>query len=252
MKMAKRTLVVFFAFAFLASVCANVFLFKAMLSYYRQVSIVKLDPANAGVYSGKDVQVNAGEPSVVFLGDSRITRWRPFPSLAGCQTFNRGVGGETTAQMLLRLEKDVLALGPGMAVIQVGINDIKAIGLLPEKRAYIIDSCKRNIKEMVERLTARDISVVILTVIPPGKPELLRRPVWSDDIYTGVQKVNEAIRAMAGDKVIVLDCDTFMTVDGKIKPEYASDTLHFSRRGYEELDKHLEPLLNRLIENMND
>jgi len=37
---------------------------------------------------------------------------------------NRGIGGQTTSQMLVRFRPDVLALGPRAVVILAGTNDI--------------------------------------------------------------------------------------------------------------------------------
>jgi len=230
-------------------------LYNIAYKYYCQVQEVRLNPYSSQKYAAENIQLNkttSDSARVVLLGDSRISHWQPLPSLAGCLIVNRGVSGETTGQTLLRLEKDVVSLKPSLAVIQVGINDIKAIGVFPKQRQRIIDSCGHNIKTMLERLTAKGISVIVMTVVPPGRPQLLRRLVWSDAIYSAVCDVNDAIRAMGNDKVVVFDCDTFMSDDKKIKPQYACDTLHFSRRGYEELNKYLEPVLTVLIESLNN
>lgn len=231
----------------------NIVVGQYAVRFYRQLHQIRLDPANKGVFCDRDTSLHETEKAlVVFVGDSRIARWRPLPSLSGCQIVNRGIGDETTAQMLLRFEKDVVRLKPSLVVIQVGINDLKSIGMFPKQSQCIIDSCEQNIKTMVELLAANDISVVIMTVVPPGKPELLRRPVWSDEIYSAVMKVNDAIREMGNDKVVIFDCDVFMIDGKKIKTQNARDTLHFSRRGYEELNKHLEPVLAKLIESLNN
>ena len=49
---------------------------------------------------------------IVYLGDSRVDLWAAPPAPEGCQVVNRGVGSETTEQVLLRLDRDVLALSP--------------------------------------------------------------------------------------------------------------------------------------------
>jgi len=248
-----RYLVVICCFVLVASLATNIVLGLYAIRFYRQLHRILLDPANVRAFSDQDVSLyETGTPLVVFVGDSRIALWQPLPLLSGCQIVNRGVNGETTAQTLLRLEKGIISLKPSGVIVQVGINDLKAIGIFPKQSRYIIDSCKHNIKKIVECLTANDISVIVMTVVPPGKPELLRKPVWSDEIYSALHDVNDAIRAMGSDKVVVLDCDTFMSDDDNIKPQYACDTLHLSRRGYEELNKYLEPALIDLIENMNN
>ncbi len=92
------------------------------------------------------------------------------------------MAGNTSAQTLLRLEYDVIRLKPSIVVIQVGINDLKTIGVFPENRDKIISSCQKNLKSIVSQMLEHDIHIVILTIFPPGTTELLRRPVWSDKI----------------------------------------------------------------------
>ena len=68
-----------------------------------------------------------GEDRVVFFGDSITDNWsKPeyggfFP---GRPFVNRGIGGQTTAQMLLRFRADVLELSPRAVVILAGTNDV--------------------------------------------------------------------------------------------------------------------------------
>jgi lysophospholipase L1-like esterase len=231
----------------------NIILGLYAIRFYRQLHRILLDPVNAGAFGDQDMILNTdGKPLVVLLGDSRISHWQPLPSLAGCRIVNRGVSNETTPQTLLRFEKDIISLKPSLAVIQVGINDLKTIGVFPKQSQHIIDSCERNIKTMVERLTANDICVIVMTLVPPAKPELLRRPVWSNEIYSAVHNVNDAIRAIESDKVVVLDCNAFMTDGKRIKSQYSCDTLHLSRSGYEKLNEHLEPVMIELIESLNN
>ena len=68
----------------------------------------------------------ARQHSVVFLGDSITQGWGPrlaeaFPEM---KTTNRGISGDTTRGMLLRLADDVLALDPAGVVMLMGTNDL--------------------------------------------------------------------------------------------------------------------------------
>src|SRR5690348_10556638 len=80
------------------------------------------------VSENKAVREHASGSLLVLVGDSRIQQWGAarFP---GYETLNRGVGGETTAQMLHHFQADVLDLQPGVVVIEAGINDLVAAGL---------------------------------------------------------------------------------------------------------------------------
>ncbi len=68
----------------------------------------------------------AGEQRVVFMGNSITEGWaRYFPTMfAGKPYVGRGIGGQTTPQMLVRFRQDVIALKPAVVVILAGTNDI--------------------------------------------------------------------------------------------------------------------------------
>ena len=65
-----------------------------------------------------------GERRVVFFGDSITDMWRIENSFPGKGYLNRGIGGQTTAQMLVRFREDVIGLAPLVVVILAGTNDI--------------------------------------------------------------------------------------------------------------------------------
>ena len=104
-----------------------------------------------------------GERRVVFLGDSITDMWG-----RGHGTFfpdepwvNRGISGQTTPQMVLRFQQDVLALHPDAVVILAGINDI-AGNTGPESLGMIED----NFRSMVALAKAGHVRVVLSSTIP--------------------------------------------------------------------------------------
>ena len=68
----------------------------------------------------------AGESRVVFMGDSITDAWprRVETFFTDKSYVGRGISGQTTPQMLLRLRQDVIALKPKVIVILAGTNDI--------------------------------------------------------------------------------------------------------------------------------
>ena len=87
-----------------------------------------LDWADLGRFRAEDEQLPpAGPDRVVFFGDSITIAWKErdnnvfFP---GKPYLNRGISGQTTPQMLVRFQQDVVALKPAAVVILAGINDI--------------------------------------------------------------------------------------------------------------------------------
>jgi hypothetical protein len=61
---------------------------------------------------------------VVFLGDSITDFWKLEKSFPGKPYVNRGIGGQTTPQMLVRMFPDVIDLQPAAVIILAGTNDI--------------------------------------------------------------------------------------------------------------------------------
>ena len=65
-----------------------------------------------------------GENRVVFFGDSITDMWPISEYFPGKPYINRGIGGQTTPQMLVRFREDVINLQPKVVVILAGTNDI--------------------------------------------------------------------------------------------------------------------------------
>src|SRR5437762_104781 len=69
-------------------------------------------------------QQPAGSGRVVFMGDSITDFWNLSESFPGKPYVNRGIGGQVTAQMLVRMYPDVINLKPAAMVLLAGTNDI--------------------------------------------------------------------------------------------------------------------------------
>src|SRR5258708_11545561 len=65
-----------------------------------------------------------GENRVVFFGDSITDIWHLDEYFPGKPYINRGIGGQTTPQMLIRFRQDVIDLHTKVVVILAGTNDI--------------------------------------------------------------------------------------------------------------------------------
>jgi acyl-CoA thioesterase-1 len=106
----------------------------------------------------------AGADRTVFFGDSITELWGiAAPDLFRDDVIDRGVSGQTTAQMLGRFRADVIDLHPKIVHILAGTNDI-AGNTGPTQLAWI----EANIETMVELARAHHI-VVVLGAIPPSR-----------------------------------------------------------------------------------
>ncbi|MDR6671826.1 SGNH/GDSL hydrolase family protein [Xanthomonas sp. 1678] len=116
----------------------------------------------------------AGERRVVFYGDSITDMWgrsegtRFFP---GKPYVNRGISGQTTAQMLVRFRQDVIDLKPAAVVILAGTNDLAGNTGLSTQRMI-----EDNLRSMAELAQANHIKLVLASVLPvsdyPWRPGL--------------------------------------------------------------------------------
>src|SRR5436190_8861872 len=71
--------------------------------------------------------VTQDQHAVVFLGDSITQGWGDEfgGNFSGVKLANRGISGDTTRGVLLRLEQDVMAVRPRAVIILIGTNDLE-------------------------------------------------------------------------------------------------------------------------------
>ena len=101
----------------------------AGLDQYRasRIAVFTDDYGQLKRYRDADVTLGApksAESRVVFFGDSITDIWKLEDSFPGKPYVNRGIGGQTTPQMLVRFRQDVIDLQPKVVVILAGTNDI--------------------------------------------------------------------------------------------------------------------------------
>jgi lysophospholipase L1-like esterase len=187
----------------------------------------------------------ADRNSVVFLGDS-ITQGAGddfFGLFPGLRMANRGISGDTTRGMLLRLEEDVLAIEPKAIVLLMGTNDLEE-GAAPEVIAG-------NLSLMLEQISkARPNTPVVLCLVFPSSATK-RRPADS------IRSINQLYQRAARGKQHVTVIDTwtlFAGPDGDARSEDMPDLLHPNEAGYRRWAGALRPVLAtlRLIETEPD
>jgi lysophospholipase L1-like esterase len=169
----------------------------------------------------------ANENRVVFIGNSITEGWAQyFPTMfAGKPYINRGIGGQTTPQMLIRFRQDVIALQPKVVVILAGINDI-AGNTGPSTLEMIED----NLASMTELAQSNGIRVVLSSVLPaidfPWRRGLEPAPK--------VIALNKWIKDYAAKRgAVYLDYHSAMSdANGGMRDGLASDGVHPTEAGY--------------------
>ena len=101
------------------------------------------------------------EKRVIFIGDSITDLWDLARYFPGKPYINRGIGGQVTAQMVVRFQQDVVALKPAAVVILAGINDLH--GALQRESDEGIEA---NIQAMADMARAHHIKVVLASIMP--------------------------------------------------------------------------------------
>ena len=137
---------------------------------------INQDWPNLTRYKNQNFDIPApqeNEKRVVFMGDSITEEWsKLYPSYFENRSYiNRGIGGQTTPQMLIRFKQDFVDLMPTVVVILAGTNDI-AGNTGPSNVKMITD----NIFSMATIATANDIQVVLSSILPVFRYE------WSPEI----------------------------------------------------------------------
>jgi lysophospholipase L1-like esterase len=192
--------------------------------------LIHNDWANLGRYASANAALPrpaANENRVVFLGNSITDGWaKYFPVMfPGKPYVGRGIGGQTTPQMLVRFRQDVVALHPAAVVILGGTNDI-AGNTGPSTLEMIED----NLTSMTEIAQANGIRVVLSSVLPvfdyPWRPGLTPAPK--------IVALNAWMKAYAA-KVgaVYLDYETPMS-DARhgLRADLTYDGVHPNEAGY--------------------
>jgi lysophospholipase L1-like esterase len=185
-------------------------------------------------------KVNDSE-RVVFMGNSITEGWSNFNKdfFINNPFVNRGIGGQTTPQMLVRFKPDVVNLNPKSVVILAGINDIAG-----NTGPITIENTAENIISMAEIAMANNIKVYICTTLPA-----IDFP-WSPGLNPGpkVIKLNSILKNYCTkNNITYVDYYLAMVDDkGGLKvPEFTSadDLVHPNLAGYKVME---EIILNAL------
>ena len=100
---------------------------------------------------------------------------------------------------------------------------------------------ERSISRIVSRATENGSCVVLTTIFPLGRLPLARRLVWSNDIGTAIDEVNDHIGALADTDVhMFITSDILTGSEGAVLTKYSKDFLHLNQNGYDALNAELD------------
>lgn len=193
-------------------------------------SIIAQDWANLERFKEENTSIMQEEITgkrIVFMGNSITEGWSTFDSVffSENQFINRGIGGQTTPQMLLRFKQDVIDIKANTVIVLAGINDI-AENTGPISLKQILG----NIISMCELANQNKIRVILCSVLPANKFP------WEPKINP-TQKVidlNEMLLDYANSKSITYVDYYSKMVDDKqgLISAYGYDPVHPNLEGY--------------------
>jgi lysophospholipase L1-like esterase len=203
---------------------------------------------------------------VVFMGDSITDFWKLDEYFPGKPYVNRGIGGQVTSQMLVRMYPDVIELRPSVITILAGTNDIAR-----NNGPSTAEMIEQNIMAMTELAQKHGIKVLLCSITPvsdypflaqqagrgaPPPPQAGRGPggrgpMMRQRMTVGrppadILKINAWMRSYA-QQVNATYVDYFSAlVDDKgwLKDGLAADGLHPNADGY----KIMAPIVSAAIE----
>ena len=202
------------------------------------------------------MQQSANPKRVVFLGDSITDFWKLAESFPGKPYVNRGIGGQTTPQMLVRLFPDVIDLKPAAMVLLAGTNDI-ARNTGPATAEMI----EQNIMAITELAQLHGIKVILCSILPISDYPFLRQQDEHPPVSPNgpprikmtegrppadILRLNAWIQDYAA-RVNATYVDYFTPMvdeKGWLKDAYSGDGLHPNAEGY----KIMAPIVASAIE----
>ncbi|RPG31028.1 MAG: acylhydrolase [Muricauda sp. TMED12] len=222
-----------------------------MLSFLGLSSTSKMnaqDWPNLEKYKNANAQLAApanGENRVVFMGNSITEMWiGTHPEFFKDHPYvNRGIGGQTTPQMLLRFRQDVIDLNPKVVVILAGTNDIAG-----NTGPMTLEQIHDNILSMVELAKSNGITPIVCSVLPaydyPWRPGL--------EPNIKIPKLNQMLKKMTeAQEVMYLDYFSEMADDRNGLPsELTTDEVHVTKAGYEIMERMVQGAIDKALKDL--
>ncbi|HET9309577.1 MAG TPA: SGNH/GDSL hydrolase family protein [Candidatus Sulfotelmatobacter sp.] len=216
------------------------------LDHYRasRIAVFTDDYGQLARYREADAALaapSAGENRVVFFGDSITDIWKLADYFPGRPYVNRGIGGQTTPQMLVRFRQDVIDLRPKVVLILAGTNDIA--GNTGPMRNEDIEA---DLASMAELARAHDIRLVFASILPVHNYTEKSKDFFAQRPQARILELNTWLKDYcAKNNIVYLDYFSALVDDkGMLKKDLADDGLHPNAAGF----KVMAPLAEAAIE----
>jgi len=169
------------------------------------------------------------ENRVVFFGDSITDIWKLDDSFPGKHYVNRGIGGQTTSQMLVRFRQDVIDLQPKAVVVLAGTNDIAG-----NSGPITNEDIEANLASMAELARAHGIRMIFSSILPVNNYTPEAQEFFASRPPERILALNAWLKSYcAKNDLAYLDYFGAMVDDkGLLKRDLANDGLHPNKAGF--------------------
>ena len=201
-----------------------------------------LDWANLSYYWEKNEQLaktSIVEDLTIFMGDSITEEWgREYSDFFQSPSrINRGIGGQTTPQMLIRFKQDVVLLNPKTVVLLAGTNDI-AGNTGPSSTDMICN----NIFSMADIAHENGIRIIICSILP-----VFEYP-WAEHIKNvpdTIEEINNKLKSFTKKNgMVFLDYYSQMVDSNRgLMGKYTTDGVHLNLKGYKVMSRVVKEVL---------
>src|SRR5580700_685572 len=183
------------------------------------------------------------ENRVVFFGDSITDIWKLADYFPGKPYVNRGIGGQTTPQMLVRFRQDVIDLRPKVVIILAGTNDIAG-----NTGPMRLEDIEADFATFAELARADDIKVIYSSVLPVHNYTDRSKDFFAQRPTEKILVLNRWLKnycSTSSNGCAYVDYFSAMVDDkGLMKKDLADDGLHPNAAGF----KIMAPLAEAAIE----
>jgi len=206
----------------------------AGLDHYRaaKIKIYMNDFGELARYRDANValpQPAPGENRVVFFGDSITDSWHLDESFPGKPYINRGIGGQTTSQMLVRFRQDVINLQPKVVVILAGTNDIAG-----NSGPISNEDIEANYRDFSELAKANNVRLIFSSILPVHNYTPQSHDFFAQRPMDRILALNKRLKDYC-DKSNLIYLDYFSAVvddKGLLNRDLADDGLHPNKAGF--------------------
>ena len=238
-------------------VIAGITSYILIKKYYLAYNLLKLDPLEEKSSEIINSTYSESNDGIWLTGDLRIARWDPelFPSF-GLRVSNFGIEGQTTSQVLLRFKNQLVKATPRWVLLEVGVNDLKIIGIDRDQADVIKETCFSNIISVAKLCKEHNINIIVINIFPTGEIEFLRRFIWNASVDMAIVEINDRLKSYCINNDVyyfdAYDLLTGLSTDRTVKKMYQEDFLHINEEAYKLLTKNLINQYGDLITSDND